>query len=169
MLTERCYQCGKCAAGCPLADEMDYPSTVIMRMLQLGLPEMDDKVLQSYTIWLCLTCETCYARCPMEIDIPRVMDYLRGESLRLRKVNRRAKDILAFNKSFLDTIKHTGRLYEFGLIADYKIRSFHWFQDVLLAPVMYIKGKLGFLPHRIKGTDAVARIFEKSTQKEEKQ
>ena len=102
ILTERCYQCGKCAAGCPLADEMDYPSTVIMRMLQLGLPEMDDKVLQSYTIWLCLTCETCYARCPMEIDIPRVMDYLRGESLRLRKVNRRAKDILAFNKSFLD-------------------------------------------------------------------
>ncbi len=29
----RCYQCGKCSAGCPMAAEMDYPSSVWMRML----------------------------------------------------------------------------------------------------------------------------------------
>ena len=31
---DMCYQCGKCTAGCVLADDMDYPSSMIMRMLQ---------------------------------------------------------------------------------------------------------------------------------------
>ena len=42
-----CYQCGKCSAGCPLSEEMDYPPSVIMRMLQTGNPALEDKVLRS--------------------------------------------------------------------------------------------------------------------------
>ena len=32
----RCYQCGKCSAGCPLAAEMDFPPSQIMHLLQLA-------------------------------------------------------------------------------------------------------------------------------------
>ncbi len=39
-----CYQCGKCSAGCPLAEEMDYPPSLVMRMLQTGNPELEEKV-----------------------------------------------------------------------------------------------------------------------------
>ncbi len=31
----RCYQCGKCSAGCPLAADMDFPPSQIMHLLQL--------------------------------------------------------------------------------------------------------------------------------------
>jgi heterodisulfide reductase subunit C len=112
-----CYQCGKCSAGCPLSSEMDYPPSQILRLLQLGMPEFDEKALRSHSIWLCLTCEMCVARCPKEVDLPKVMEFLREESFRRGMVNPKAKDILAFHKAFLDAIRHTGRLYEVGLIS----------------------------------------------------
>jgi heterodisulfide reductase subunit C2 len=163
----RCYQCGKCSAGCPLAAEMDYPPSLIMRMLQSGGPELEDKVLTSHTIWLCLSCEACYTRCPMEIDIPTLMDNLRSQSVRLKKVNPKAKDIIAFHRSFLDSIKFTGRLYEVGLIVDYKTRTRHLLQDVLMAPVLFFKGKLGLLPHAVKDRSNLARIFAKTISEKE--
>jgi len=158
----RCYQCGKCSAGCPLSDDMDYPSSRILRMLQLEIPELDNKILTSYTIWLCLTCETCVTRCPQEVDLPKIMDYLRSESLQLKKVNPKAKDIIAFHKTFLDSIKSTGRLYEVGLIAGYKFRTFHLLKDIAIAPKMFLSGKLNLLPHIIKNRSAIAKIYEKS-------
>jgi len=57
----RCYQCGKCTAGCPMAQSMDYSPRQIVRLLQLGLA---DDALRSRTIWMCASCETCATRCP---------------------------------------------------------------------------------------------------------
>ena len=85
---EACYQCGKCSAGCPLATEMDYSPNQVLRMLQLEMAEFDAKVLGSLSIWLCLTCQTCMACCPKEVDLPRVMDFLREQSLRRGKCGR---------------------------------------------------------------------------------
>lgn len=155
----RCYQCGKCTAGCPLADEMDYTPSHILRLLQLGLDGCEDTVLGAYSIWVCLTCEMCYARCPQEVDIPKMMDFLRAESVRLKKVNPRAKDFVSFHKTFLDSIHYVGRLYEVGLIAGYKARSWHLFQDVLMAPVLYFKGKLKLFPHLVRNRKSLSRIF----------
>jgi heterodisulfide reductase subunit C len=164
---QKCYQCGKCSAGCPLAEDMDYPPSLLLRMLQFGTPELEEKVLRSYTIWLCLSCEMCISRCPMEIDIPVMMDYLRQESIRQKKVNPKAKDIVRFHRAFLDSINYTGRLYEMGLIVDYKMRSFNLMQDVTIAPSMFAKGKLHLIPERIKGLPLLSRIFSKTIKKEE--
>lgn len=160
-----CYQCGKCSAGCPLSEEMDYPPSYLMRMLQADNPDLDEKVLRSFTIWVCLTCEMCYSRCPMSIDIPKLMDFLREKSLNENKVSPRAKQIVAFHKSFLDSIKYTGRLYEIGLLADYKARTLKILQDMVLAPKMFVRGKLNIFPELIKGRSGVASIFNKSTKK----
>jgi heterodisulfide reductase subunit C len=158
----KCYQCGKCSAGCPLSSDMDYPPSQLMRMLQLGFPQLEDKVLKSYTIWLCLTCETCIARCPQEVDIPKIMDFLRGESIRQKKSHPSARDIISFHKSFLDSIKYTGRLYEMGTIADYKMRTFHFLKDLLVAPKLLYRGKLPPFPHIIKDMSMISKIFKKS-------
>lgn len=163
----RCYQCGKCSAGCPLAEEMDYPPSQLLRMLQIDTPEMEEKVLRSMTIWLCLTCETCIARCPQEVDLPKVMDFLRHESIRLGLTNPKAKDIISFHKAFLDSIQLTGRLYEMGLIVDYKARSRHLFQDVLLAPWMVSKGKLHVIPETIENKEQMEKIFAETIKKKE--
>jgi len=160
-----CYQCGKCSAGCPLSEEMDYPPSVVMRMLQTGNPVLEDKVLKSFSIWVCLTCEMCFARCPMSIDIPKMMDFLRQKSLNEKKANPKAKEIIAFHKSFLDSIKYTGRLYEIGLFVDYKTRTLRILEDMALAPKMMKRGKLNIIPELIKDRSGVAAIFRKSNKK----
>src|SRR4030042_4933772 len=69
----RCYQCRKCPSGCPVAKLTQSPPAEIVRRLQLGA---GDELLGSDLVWLCLSCETCYARCPMEINVAAVMDAL---------------------------------------------------------------------------------------------
>lgn len=163
----RCYQCGKCSEGCPMSEEMEYPPSLLMRMLQTGDLDLEKKILRSYSIWVCVTCETCIARCPMEIDIPKVMDYLREKALNLKIVHHRAKNIIAFHKAFLDMIDKTGRMYELGLTMDYKLRSMTLGQDVKLAPAMVSRGKLGLFPEMIKNTKNIAGIFSKTLKRKE--
>ena len=163
----RCYQCGKCTAGCPLAREMDLMPSQIMRLLQLGPDDFEDEILGSYAPWVCLTCETCYARCPQEVDLPKMMDYLRTESARRKKVNHKAADILKFHRAFLDSIRYTGRLYEIGLIAGYKARTLHLMQDVLMAPKLLFLGKLKPFPHPVKNRKDLSRIFRRSRENKE--
>lgn len=162
VLSRKCYQCGKCSAGCPVADEMDYPPSMVMRMLQTETPANDEKLLNAYSIWLCVTCEMCVGRCPMDIDIPGVMDFLRHRSLKEKKVNPKAKNIIAFHKSFLNSIRLTGRLFELGLTLDYKRRSMTLLQDMTLAPGMIKRGKLHFIPEIIKGKSQISKIFRKT-------
>lgn len=163
--TRECYQCGKCTAGCPVAERMDLPPSVIMRMIQSGDTATEEEILRSLSIWLCLTCETCYSRCPMELDIPKVIDYLREKSFAEGKVNPEAHNIVAFHKAFLNDIERNGRLNEIGLMLDYKIHSGSFFQDVTLAPEMFSKGKLHLLAERIKDRKGLARLFKDQLKK----
>jgi len=158
----RCYQCGKCSAGCPMNIEMDFPPSVIMRLLQTNLPEDESDILKSAAIWYCLTCEMCIARCPMEVDIPKVMDYLRQESIKQKLPNRKAAEIIAFHRAFLKSIELTGRLYEVGVIAAYKTKTLNLFQDLSLAPVMLLKGKLKFIPEKVKNIKNIKAIFQQT-------
>ena len=156
----RCYQCGKCSAGCPLVEDMDFTSNVVMRMLQSEDESLDKKLLQSQAIWLCASCEMCISRCPMEIDIPKIMDYLRQQSIAKGLQNKQAnKDIVSFHRSFLDMIRFTGRSYEVGMIAGYKLRSKKFLQDLTLAPKMFLKGKLPLIPEMVKDRKNIKRIF----------
>ncbi|MRR21947.1 heterodisulfide reductase subunit C [bacterium] len=159
----KCYQCGKCSAGCPVAEEMDLPPSMVMRLLQTEEPANEDRLLRSLSIWLCVTCELCLSRCPMEIDIPSVMDFLRQKSLKEKKVSPKAKNIIAFHKSFLSSIRYTGRLFELGLILDYKRQSLNMTQDITLAPKMITRGKLHMIPHIIRGRTRIADIFRKTS------
>jgi len=158
----QCYQCGKCAAGCPVSEEMDLTPCQVLRLLQYEQEKYDDKVLRCAGIWLCLSCETCSTRCPQEVEIPKIMDAVRREAVEKGVAHPKSKDILAFHRSFLDSIEKTGRLYEIGLVGGYKLRTGHFLKDVMLAPKMFFKGKLGLLPHSVKDTAAVKRIFKRT-------
>lgn len=161
----QCYQCGKCTAGCALAEEMDFPPSYIMRLLQTGNCENDQRVLNSNTIWICLNCENCIARCPKEVDIPKIMDYLRERSRKQGLVNPKTQPVVAFHSAFLQSVKYTGRLYEVGLIAGFKARTFRMLQDVNLVPSMLSKGKLNILPECIKDKARIKKIFAQTIEK----
>ena len=69
-----CYQCGKCSAGCPMAETMDVLPNRLIRLVQLGQAE---KAMRAGAIWKCVSCMTCTARCPKSVDCAGVMDALR--------------------------------------------------------------------------------------------
>ena len=75
-----CYQCGKCSSGCPSANRMDHIPSQFIKLLQLG---MEEKIKNSNTPWVCLTCFICSVRCPKGIDIARIMEA--GRLLQSRK------------------------------------------------------------------------------------
>jgi heterodisulfide reductase subunit C len=156
-----CYQCGKCSAGCPMVDYMDYLPHQIVRMCQMGEDSLREKVLGSRTIWLCVSCETCSTRCPKDFDIARLMDVLREMSLEAGLQHADASNIIAFHKTFKNNIEKTGRLNEFPLAVGYKLRSMDLFSDVTKFPKMVTARKLRFLPHKIRGRDKVKKIFAK--------
>ena len=157
-----CYQCGKCSAGCPMAEESLRPHDV-MRMVNQG--EVD-RLLEGPAIWLCLTCETCTSRCPNGCDPARVMDALRELAIQ-RDPTTAPKPIRAFHRAFLNQIKASGRIHEFGLVAAFKMTGGPLFQDVASAPGMVARGKLPLVPHRIAGVADVRRIFERCSDPEE--
>jgi heterodisulfide reductase subunit C len=144
-----------------MADYMDLLPHQVVRLCQLEQDPARAKVLQSSTIWHCVSCETCSTRCPKDFDIAHLMDVLREMSIEARTVNPEAENILKFHKSFKNSIKKTGRLHEFGLAVGYKMRSMDLFADVMKFPKMLTARKLRFLPHKIKGVDKVKKIFEK--------
>jgi len=158
---ERCYQCLACSSGCPVAYAMDYPPHQIIRMTQLGLK---DRVLNSLTIWLCASCETCATRCPNDIEIVRVMDVLRETALGEGPAKR--GNIPLFHSTFLSGIKSQGKIHELSLILRYMLISgdiFKFkklFSDMILGLKMFLKGKLAILPSRIKRLEEIKRIFQ---------
>ncbi|MGF7185118.1 heterodisulfide reductase subunit C [Desulfitispora alkaliphila] len=154
-----CYQCGKCSAGCPVAFAMDYTPRQIIRMLQLG---MKDDVLKSETIWLCAHCETCYTRCPKSIELAKLMETLRIKAKGAGFITEKNIDI--FTDQFLKSVEKYGRVHEMGLIMNFNIRSGQLFKDAGLGPVMMQKGKIHIAPSKVRDTESIKRIFEKSVE-----
>ena len=152
-----CYQCGKCSAGCPVVFAMDYTPRQIIRLVQLGLKE---EVLKCKTIWLCASCETCYTRCPKEIELAKLMETLRIQAKAAGYITEKEIDI--FNSLFLKAVENHGRVHEMGLAAFFNLLSLQPFKDAGLAPIMMQKGKIHVLPDNIKGRAAIKKIFEKT-------
>lgn len=152
----RCYQCGKCTAGCPMAEEMPLRTHEMLRLIQL---DEGERLLGSDSLWLCLTCETCTARCPNDVDPARIIDALR-ELVLQKEDHRPPRPIRAFHNSFLKQIRRSGRIFEFGLVAGFKMRSGLLFNDVASVPGMMKRGKLALTPRRISGVNDIRRIFE---------
>lgn len=151
-----CYQCGKCSAGCPVAFGMDYPPRQIIRLMQLGLVK---EALEADSIWICASCETCSTRCPRNVDIASLMDALRREALANGKVT--DKKVAAFNEGFLGGIKNFGRAYEAGLLLYHNLKTGQLFKDANLGLPMMQRGKVEILPHKIKGSEEVKKIFDR--------
>jgi len=101
----------------------------------------------------------------MSIDIPRIMDFLRQLALKEHKNHRGAKKIIAFHKSFLKSIEKTGRLYELGVLADYKMHTLQLMQDMNLAPKMLLSGKLNIIPELIRDRANLSAVYSNTIKK----
>ncbi len=158
-----CYQCGKCTAGCPVAGRMDVMPNQLVRLLQLG---PTDRAIASNTIWECVSCQTCSARCPKSVDCAGVMDWLRQASAeRAGSAPVQSRTVL-FQKAFLRNIRRNGRLNELELVGAFKTSAFlqdleipFLFKDAMLAPRMGLRGKLRLNGSKVRDRELVDRIF----------
>ena len=151
----KCYQCGKCTAGCPAMEEMDLTPSQVMRAAQAGLRDL---VLDSRTIWCCAGCQTCAARCPKGLDLCHVMKACTSLAFAEGRT-KAAPEIAAFHQSFMDTVGVLGRNYELGMIGLLKLRTRKFFDDLALGMKLFQKGKLGLFPELIKGNAEVRKLI----------
>jgi len=156
-----CYQCGKCSGNCPVAPEMDYLPSQLMRLVQSGRTA---EALASRAIWLCDGCLTCSSRCPRDIDVARVIDGLRA-------ISRRDLDEMGiFAETFLSGIRRMGRANELPLGLMFNLRRRKPLDNSDVALKLFRRGKLPLIPRRAGSLSAVferVRRLESSTQAEE--
>jgi len=159
----RCYQCSMCSGGCPVAYAMDCFPNQIIHSVRMGLKE---KVLQSRSIWICASCETCATRCPNDIEIVGLMDVLRRESLKegkgpLRKISK-------FHEVFVEQIRKKGRIDEGSLLLSYELKSGEFLSvmknrdELKLGLDMLRKGKLKLPSRKRVARKAIGEIFRKA-------
>ncbi|MCU0241460.1 MAG: 4Fe-4S dicluster domain-containing protein [Vicinamibacteria bacterium] len=153
-----CYQCGKCAAGCPLGSTADPPPQQVLQAIRLGDA---DSALAGRTLWLCVGCQTCATRCPCGVELPRIYDALRLWAWATRHPVA-VREVAVFHQVFLKTVALFGRVYEVGLIAGYNTLTGHLFDSADLGWPMMTRGKISVLPARIRARQDVARIFERA-------
>jgi heterodisulfide reductase subunit C len=152
-----CYQCRKCASGCPSRMFMDSTPTELMRYAQLG---MADEAMKKNTIWYCLSCETCSTRCPADIDIARVIDTMR---IIVQEKNLKADDnkLPLFNRLWMTMLRFMGRAYEPGLVGSLNFLSGKPTKDMALGMKMIKKGKLKLIPS-FKKPFAMMKMFSRA-------
>lgn len=153
---KKCYQCGKCSAGCPVAADADMMPRQVMRHLQLGQAEA---VLQSNMPWLCAGCGMCLARCPQEIDLPSVMLACRREAKRTGSPA--VSEVDRFNDLFIDGVRQQGTSDEGVLAMRYNLSTGHLLQDALSAPKMVARGMLSLPGKKTGKSEEVAAIIDK--------
>ena len=159
----RCYQCSMCSDGCPVAYAMDFHPNQIIHLVRLGLR---NKVLQSTAIWTCSSCETCATRCPNDIEIVRLMDVLRSESLSAGFRGPR-NNIPKFHEIFIEQVRKKGRIDEASLLLHYELKTGDFLspekfrEEANLGWELYRKGKLKLPSMKKHSSKAVKEIFKR--------
>jgi heterodisulfide reductase subunit C len=148
-----------------MAENMDLMPNQVVRLVQIG---QEERALQSQTIWMCVSCQTCSTRCPKSVDCAGVMDELRQRSIERDTASSAQRRTVLFQMAFLQNIRRFGRLNELELIRTFKTTAFFkdlnipmLFKDSLLAPEMLKRHKLHLIGEKVRDRQVVARIFDR--------
>lgn len=70
----KCMKCGKCSASCPSYNEMDIKPHQFVSYVVNGDIEA---LVQSKSLWKCLSCFACVERCPRDVKPGKLIDAAR--------------------------------------------------------------------------------------------
>ena len=80
----KCMKCGKCSASCPAYEEMDIRPHQFVSYVESGDIE---PLLESKSIWKCLSCFACVERCPRDVKPAKLIEAVRQMVVRQRGGN----------------------------------------------------------------------------------
>ncbi|MBL7208790.1 MAG: 4Fe-4S dicluster domain-containing protein [Dehalococcoidia bacterium] len=153
-----CIQCGVCSGSCTTAAYWEYPPRKIIAMVR---SDLRDDVLSSSSIWYCVSCHLCTARCPRDIKPADIMHAL--ESLAIKEGYKPPSRTPAMYRSFVDSIRSNGRVYELGFMVRYYLRT-NPLAAIKMLPMalsLLSHGRMPLMPKKVKGKDEVKTILEK--------
>ena len=87
----KCMRCGKCTATCPSFNEMEYHPHQFVYMVEKGNIE---PLLNSESLYKCLTCFACVERCPRGVEPAKVVEAVRLTAVRKQGNNRLIPDMI---------------------------------------------------------------------------
>ena len=70
----KCMKCGKCSASCPSFNEMDIKHH---QFVSYVLRDDIESLVQSKSLWKCLSCFACVERCPRDVKPGKLIDAAR--------------------------------------------------------------------------------------------
>lgn len=80
----KCMKCGKCSASCPSFNEMDIkPHQFVSYVLRDDI----EALVNSESLWKCLSCFACVERCPRDVKPGKLIDAARQIVVRERGGN----------------------------------------------------------------------------------
>lgn len=168
-----CYQCRKCAAGCPVGEETGYitPDRLI-RMIAIG---DRDNALNNELVWRCVSCFTCGTRCPNEIQTARITETLKkmGKESHIKPLKHK---VAYFHKSFINSGIRWGRVNEIEFMTFYELKNtlkeairlnFKGIYKEAIAQIklglsMHRKKRMHFGLQSAKGRDEIKRLYKKA-------
>ncbi len=160
-----CIQCGTCTGSCPMAAQMEYPPRKIIAMIRAG---KRNEVLSSNSMWFCLSCYMCTARCPRGVRPTEIAHAL--ESLANQQGFRiGGTSTPNFYRSFVSSIRSNGRVHEFGMMVKYYLSILpelisHPVATLRMAPLglkLFSHKRLPLKATRIQGRQDLSRIIQK--------
>jgi heterodisulfide reductase subunit C len=114
-----CYQCRRCAAGCPVGNETGVTPDRLIRMIIFGKRE---EALNNPLVWKCVACYTCGSRCPNNIQTARINETLKQLSKEAHSEPLLPK-VAAFHDAFLKSTSYFGRVNELEFMGLYEIKN----------------------------------------------
>jgi heterodisulfide reductase subunit C len=159
-----CYQCRRCAAGCPVGEETGITPDRLIRTILVG--DKDD-ALNNLLVWKCVACYTCGTRCPNNIQTARITETLKqmSKEAHMKPLIPRIAD---FHNAFMTSTSHLGRFNEIESMAIYETKTL--FKELAKGNVKAMieevvsQGKLSAAMTRKKrmhfGVDRIKNLFE---------
>jgi len=80
----KCMRCGKCSGTCPSYEDMEYHPHQFAYMVEKGEIE---KLMDSESIYKCLTCFACVERCPRNVEPAKLVEAVRLVKIRQQGAN----------------------------------------------------------------------------------
>lgn len=154
-----CLQCGSCGGSCPSGPDMQYTPRAVFALINA---DERDKVLESNTMWYCVSCYLCTTRCPQEIPITEIMYTLKRLAIAEGKFKN--TDAPALAKTFTDMVEMFGRSFELGLASRYYLLNKPLAMPKLMpmALSMFTRGRMSLIPTKIKKLDQLQAIIKKA-------
>jgi len=167
-----CYQCRRCAAGCPVGDETGVTPDRLIRMILLGEKE---EALNNLLVWKCVACYTCGTRCPNSIQSARINETLK-QMAKEAHLEPLTPKIAEFHSAFMVSTSHFGRFNELEAMGIYEAKNAMGeikrgglkaiFEEMKnqakLGSVMMKKKRMHLGYEKVKGLSEVKRLYRKA-------